>query len=111
VFSIWFSVFKFLARPRKKESAPHSSRTLLRGGNPIPPNFKKLSLGFANPPSRKIVSQNRVHICISAHHILLKTLWWCAERFPALLLQQKLCASHRGAQAERGTLVDILTNF
>src|SRR3989338_5496973 len=27
------------------------------------------------------------------------------ERSPALLLQQKLCASHRGAQAERGTLV------
>src|SRR3989338_11302885 len=27
----------------------------------IPPNFKNISLGFANPPSRKIVSQNRVH--------------------------------------------------
>src|SRR3990167_11526414 len=24
---------------------------------------------------------------------------WCAERSPALLLQQKLCASHRGASA------------
>ena len=28
-----------------------------------------------------------------------KTLWRSAERSPALLLQQKLCASHRGASA------------
>ncbi|KKS45132.1 MAG: hypothetical protein UV08_C0008G0015 [Parcubacteria group bacterium GW2011_GWA2_42_18] len=44
---------------------------------------KRRSLGFANPPSRKIVSQNRVRICI--------------ERFPALSILGKLCASHRGA--------------
>jgi hypothetical protein len=30
----------------------------------IPPNFKKISLGFANPHSRKIVSQNRVHFVL-----------------------------------------------
>jgi len=30
----------------------------------IPPNFKNTSLGFANPPSRKIVSQNRVHFAL-----------------------------------------------
>ena len=28
-----------------------------------------------------------------------KTLWRSAERSPALLLQQKLCALHRGASA------------
>jgi len=30
----------------------------------IPSNFKNISLGFANPPSRKIVSQNRVHFVL-----------------------------------------------
>ncbi|HEY4508380.1 MAG TPA: hypothetical protein VJJ55_01860, partial [Candidatus Paceibacterota bacterium] len=34
-----------------------------------PPNFKNISLGFANPPSRKIVSQNRVHFFRTAHFL------------------------------------------
>jgi len=48
-----------------------------------PPAFRKISLAFR----------------ISALRLLCpKTLWRSAERFPALLLQQKLCAKHRAFQ-------------
>jgi len=41
---------------------------------------KIFSLGFANPPSRKIVSQNRVHFFLNGSF----TAIWAVQRSPAL---------------------------
>jgi len=95
-------VFFIFARPAKKSKKfpPRIPPAPSCGAEaPVQKTFQKNQSRFCESSSRKIASQNRVRICISAHHIILKTLWWCAERFPALLLQQKLCASHRGASA------------
>ena len=56
----------------------------------ISPNFKNISLGFANPPSRKIVSQNRVHFFRTAHFLVFEPFSTdCVPRFSPL---EKLCA-------------------
>ena len=52
-----------------------------------PPNFKNISLGFANPSSRNLVSQNRVHF-------LERLIWWYLSPFsvsPHFLFEKALC--------------------
>ena len=77
--------FQLLARSKIQNARPAFLPQPSCGAETqTPPNFKNISLGFANPPFRKIASQNRVRICIRTF-----------RPFPL----EKLCASHRGASA------------
>jgi len=64
--------FLMPARQKFRNPAPHSSRTLLRGGSPAQKTFQKISLGFANPPPAKLLRKTESAF-VFAHSVLF--LW------------------------------------
>jgi len=80
---MYFSFFMPAKIPAKKSGSTRSEFCEI-----LSPQTPSISQNFARVP----------HFC-TPPPLPPKTLWRSAERFPALLLQQKLCASHRGASA------------